>query len=71
MFQSRSVLAERFLKVPNYDPAKALAAFKVQFPFDLNSVLQIQYSFDSLKQTLEYLAQGQYMQTMIMEQFAK
>ncbi len=32
---------------------------KVDFPFDLNSLFNLTYSFDVLKQAIEYLAQTQ------------
>ena len=55
VFKSRPSLAERYLKLQN-DPAKSSAAFKVEFPYDLNSLFTLQDSFETLKQTIEYLA---------------
>lgn len=32
---------------------------KVTFPFDLNNLFSMQYSFDTLKEAIEFLAQQQ------------
>ena len=32
---------------------------KVSFPFDLNNLFSMQYSFDTLKEAIEFLAQQQ------------
>jgi len=33
-----------------------LTGIKFEFPFDLNKLFDLQYSFDTLKQAIEYLA---------------
>ena len=40
------------------DPLKAsfTAKARVEFPFDLNNLFNLQYSFDTLKQSIEFLA---------------
>ena len=48
MSQSRT--QERYQKYLNE------GKYKGDFPFDLNSLFNLSYSFDTLKQALEYLA---------------
>jgi len=36
----------------------AQADFKLQFPFDLNDLFNLSYSFDTLKRAIEFLAQN-------------
>ena len=38
---------------------------KVDFPFDLNNLFNLNYSFDVLKQAIEYLAENQAEQAKI------
>lgn len=39
------------------------------FPFDLNSLMNITYSFDTLKQAIDYLAKNSWEQGLSVEKF--
>lgn len=63
-------LFERYQKFQK-DPQKNLHAFKLEFPFNLDSLFTLTYSFDTLKNTIDYLAQNQYGHAQLIEQFAE
>ena len=44
--------------------------FKLDFPFDLNNLFNLTYSFDVLKQAIEFLAQNQAMQGKLLKELA-
>ena len=44
--------------------------FKADFPFDLNNLFNLNYSFDILKQAIEFLAQNQAMQGKLLKELA-
>ena len=43
---------------------------KLDFPFDLNNLFNLTYSFDVLKQAIEFLAQNQAMQGKLLKELA-
>ena len=39
---------------------------KLEFPYDLNNLFQLSYSFDILKQSIEYIARQQQAQAKLL-----
>ncbi len=66
----RGSLAERYSKL-HKDPQKNFNAFKLEFPFNLDSLFQLSYSFDTLKSTIDYIAQNQFGHAQLIESFAE